>query len=135
MENWLIRATHSLTNNIKSQPTKSFLQNILCLIVIYFKTDMLSSFCRKADNATVIGVLLQNFVVNASSVLETEVKNFNINFGQLFLKSLLNFINFVIDSHSSLTEWIFAVPMIHVLMGQHNTLINVEWNEDPSKFT
>ena len=95
---------------------------------------MLRIFCQKADNAAVIGVLLRNLAVNALSVLETEVKNFQINYGQLFLKSLLSFINFVIDSHSSLTEWIFAVPMIHLLMGQHNTLINVKWNEDPSEF-
>ena len=132
METWLILNTYSLANNIKSQPSKSYLRNILCLLVIYCKINMLQDFCQKAENATIISILLRNLAVDSSSVLETEVKNFQINCGQLFLRSILNFINVIINSHPSLTEWIFAIPMIHLLMGQHNNLNTVGWNENPS---
>ena len=135
MESWLILATHSLANNIQShKPTESYLQNILCLLVIYFKTNMLQDFCQKAEHNAVIEILLRNLAVNSSSVLETMVKDLPINARQLFLKSLLSFVNSIINSHSILTEWIFAIPIIHLLMGQHNSLNSVEWNEDPSKF-
>lgn len=134
METWLILATHSLANNIKNQPKKSYLDNILCLLVIYFKTDMLHDFCRKSEHANLISILLRNLSVDSSSVLKTKVNNFHTNYGQLFLQSLLNFINNIINSHPSLTEWIFAIPIIHLLMGNHNRLNSIEWNEDPSKF-
>ena len=134
METWLILATHSLANNIKNQHTKSYLENILCLLVIYFKTDMLRDFCRKSEHANLISILLRNLAIDSSSVLETKVNSFHINYGQLFLQSLLNFINDIINFHPSLTEWIFAIPIIHLLMGKHNRLNSVEWNEDPSKF-
>ena len=134
METWLILTTYSLTSNIKSQSSKSYLQNILCLLVIYFKIKKLYDFFQKAENATIIGILLRNLAVDSSSVLETKVKNFQINCGQLFLQSFLNFINVVINSHPSLTEWIFAVPIIHLLMGQHKIFNTVGWNENPSNF-
>ena len=66
METWLILNTYSLANKIKSQPTKSYLRNILCLLVIYFKLNMLQDFCKKAENATNIGILLRNLAVDSS---------------------------------------------------------------------
>lgn len=134
METWLIMATHSLANNIKNQPKKSYLDNILCLLVIYVKMDMLHDFCRKSEHTNLISILLRNLAIDSSSVLETKVKSFHTSYGQLFLQSLLNFINDIINFHPSLTEWIFAIPIIHLLMGKHNRLNNIEWNEDPSKF-
>ena len=134
METWLILATHSLANNIKNQPTKSYLENILCLLVIYFKTSMLRDFCRKPEHATLISILLRNLAVDSTSVLETVVNSFHTNYGKVFLQSLLNFINDIINFHPSLTEWIFAIPIIHLPMRKHNSLNSVEWNEDPSKF-
>ena len=134
METWLILATRSLTNNIKNQPTKSYLQNILCLLVIYFKTNMLRDFCRKSEHAIPIGILLRNLAIKSSSVLKTVVNNFQKNYGQLFLQSVLKFINDIVTFHPSLTEWIFAIPIIHLLMGKCNSLNSVEWNEDPTEF-
>ena len=134
MEAWLIRTTHSLASNIKSQSAKCYLQNILCLLVIYFKAKMLHNFCQKVEQATVIRTLLRNLAVHSPFLLETVVKSFQLNNGQLLLQSLLTCVNVVINSHPSLTEWIFAIPMIHLLMGKHNSLNSVEWNEDPSKF-
>ena len=135
METWLILATYSLANNIKNQPTKSYLQNILCLLVIYFKMNMLHNFCRNSEHATSIGILLKNLAINSSSMLETVVNSFRRNHGQLFLQSILKFINDIITFHPSLTEWIFAIPIIHLLMGKCNSLNSVEWNEDPAGFT
>ena len=134
METWLILTTHSLANNIRNQPRKSYLDNILCLLVIYFKTDMLRDFCRKSEHANLISILLKNLAIDSSSVLETKVNSFHTNHGQLFLQSFLSFINGIINFHPSLTEWIFAIPIIHLLMGKHNRLSIVEWNEDPTKF-
>ena len=133
METWLIDATHSLTNNIKIQPTKPFLKNILCLLMIYFKLNMLHDFCHKAEHTTLIGILLQNMAV-FPSMLETEVKNFQNGYGELFQKSFLGFVNDIINYHPSSTEWIFAIPIVHLLVKQRNSLNHVEWYENPSTF-
>ena len=131
METWLIEATHSLTRNIKAHPTKPYLKNILCLLMIYFKLNMLHDFCHKHEHTTLIGILLQNLAVNPS-MLETEVKIFWNGYGELFQNSLLGFVNEIIYYHQSLTEWIFAIPIIHLLIKKRNSLNNVEWHEDPS---
>lgn len=134
METWLILATNSLTDNIQNQPTKSYFKNILCLLTIYFKLNMLDDFCRKAEHTTHIGILLRNLTVDSSSVLKAEVKSFWNNYGQTFQELLVNFINKVIHFHPTMIEWIFAVPLVHMLMRKHNNLNNVEWKDDPSCF-
>ena len=133
METQLIDATHLLTNNIKNHPNKPYLKNILCLLMIYFKLNMLHDFCHKPEHTTLISILLQNLAVNPS-MLETEVKNFWNGYGELFQESLLGFVNDIISHHSSLTAWIFAIPIVHLLMKQRSSLNSVEWHEDPSKF-
>ena len=133
METWLILATHSLTNNIKKQPTKCYLNNILCLLIIYFKLEMLNDFCSKSEHTELVTILLRNLAVDSSSVLKSEVLKFKV-YDKLSLQSLLNFINKAIKFHPFLTEWIFAIPLVHFLMGQHTNLNNVAWNEDPSTF-
>ena len=134
METWLILATHSLTENIKKQPNKSFLRNILCLLIIYFKLNMLHDFCHRAEHSVLISTLLRNLAVDASSVLEADVKCFWNGFGQQFQSSLLDFINGTINFHATVSEWIFAIPLVHLLMRQHKSLNSIEWNEDPSEF-
>ena len=133
METWLIDATHSLINNIRIPPTKPYLKNILCLLMIYFKLKMLQDFCQKTEHATIIGILLRNFAVNPC-MLETEVKSFWNGYGELFQKSLLSFVNDIISYHPRLTEWIFVIPVVHLLKKQHNSFNSVDWHEDPSAF-
>ena len=130
MKTWLLLAANSLTDNIKNQPNKSYFKNFLCLIIIFFKLDMLHDFCCKS---TFISILLRNIAVVSSSVLDTEVETFKNHYGDLFLQSLLKFINKIICSHPSVNEWVFAIPIVHLLR-QHNSLNRVEWNEDPTKF-
>lgn len=130
METWLIIVVQSLNDNIKKQHTKRYLKNILCLLTIFYNINMLDEFCKFEDT----GELLRNLAVHSSSVFETEIKVFWNAYGGLFLESIVNFINGIINFHSSVTEWIFAIPLVHYLMGQHNRLNSVEWDEDPLKF-
>ena len=123
-------AAQSLTGQIKNQRTKSFLKNILCLLTIFSNINMLDGLCKFED----IGELLRNLAVDLSSAFETEINLFWKAYENSFLESILNFINGIITSHSSVTEWIFAIPIVHYLTGQHNKLNSVGWNEDPSKF-
>ena len=130
METWLIVAAKSLTVNIKTHLTKCYIKNILCMLIIFFKINMLPEFYKFEST----GVLLRSLAVRSSSVFETEVKIFSDAYGSLFLKSIQSYINGIINFHSSSTEWIFAIPIVHYLMGQHTRLNNVEWNEDPLEF-
>ena len=91
---------------------------------------MLDGLCKFED----IGELLRNLAVDLSSAFKTEINVFWNAYENSFLKSILSFINGIITSHSSVTEWIFAIPIVHYLMGQHNKLNSVGWNEDPLKF-
>ena len=134
METWLILATHSLTDNIQNKPTKSYFKNILCLLTIYSKLNMLQDFCRKAENASNIGILLRNLAISSSSVLEAEVKSFWNGYGESFQQLLVKFINEIINFRPTMIEWIFAIPLVHLLMRKHNDLSNVGWKDDPSNF-
>ena len=134
METWLIFAAHSLMENIKKQPTKSYVKSILCILILYFKMDMLHDFCQKPEHAELTSILLRNLAIDSSSVFENEVKIFQNAYGQMFHLSFLNFINGAINSHPSLTEWIFAIPIVHFLTEQHNSLNSVDWNENQSNF-
>lgn len=130
MESWLIMATNSLTVNINNQLTKCYIKNILCLLIIFCKLNMLNELCKLQET----GILLQNLAVSSSSVLETEVKVFQLTYGKWFLESIVKYINVIINFQPSLTEWIFAVPIVHYLMGQNSKLNSVEWDTDPSQF-
>ena len=134
MESWLLSATRSLTDNIKNQSATSYLKNILCLLIIHSKLNMLHVICRKSEHIDLARILLQNLAINSSSSFQNEVKIFWKAYGQSFLQTLLNFINEIINSHSLVTEWIFAIPIVHILSEQHNNLNTIGWNEDPSKF-
>lgn len=131
---WLASATQLLNDNIRNQPAKSFLKNILCIVMIYFKIDMLKDFCHNSKYTAIIGSFLRNLAVDASSVFKSETQKFWNYYGHQFLQALVNFINNIINFHPSLTEWIFAIPMVHILMGQHCTLNSIGWNENPSNF-
>jgi len=134
METWLILATYSLTDNISKQPSRSYVKNILCLLIIYFKLKMLQNFFNKSEHAKLTSILLQNLAINSLSVFETEIKIFQNVYQKMFLQSLLGFINKAINFHPLLTEWIFAIPIVHLLTEQHDSLNSVEWHEDHSKF-
>ena len=131
METWLILVTDSLTDNIIKQPTKSHVKNILCLLIIYFKMNMLGNFCKNPEHTKLINILLRNLAVSSSAVFESEVKIFWVAFEQLFLQSLLNFIN---ESVNLTTDWIFAIVIVHLLLKQHDSLNSVEWKDDDSHF-
>ena len=131
MENWLISATKSLIDNINKQPTKSYVKNILCLLIIFFKINVLQDFCNKAEHTDLISSLLRNLAIHSLSVFEAEVKIFCIAYESLVFESLVTFIN---EAIYFTTDWIFAIGIIHLLMKQHDNLNNVEWKEDHSKF-
>ena len=131
MGNWLIQTTHLLTENIKKQPTKSYFKNILSLLLIYLKLNVVQDLSKDAMQTS---TLLRNLAIDSLSLLETEVKVFSIAYGKLFLQSLLKFLNGVISSQPTVIEWIFAIPIVHFLTGQQNCVNVVDWNEDHSNF-
>ena len=100
----------------------------MCLLTTFSKLNLLDKFCKFQDK----GVLLRNLAVCSSSAFEIEIKVFWNAYGKLFLESILKYINTIITD-PSVTEWIFAIPIVHYLTGQHNSVNSIEWNEDPLK--
>lgn len=131
MKDWLISTTKLLIDNNKKEHTKSYVKKILCLLIIFFKINLLRDFCKKPEHTDLIRSLLRGLAIDSLSVFEAEVKIFLVAYETLLLDSLLTFVN---EAINFTTEWIFAIGIIHLLTQQHDNMNNVEWKEDHSKF-
>ena len=108
----------SLVENIEKSPTKPFLQNILSVLIIYYKMQMLIGFCNSDKNLNYMKHLLRNVAVDFSSTYHTVVQVFWKEYKGLLLKAVTIFANSA--ASFKLCEWIFAIPILHLLGGQSN---------------
>ena len=110
----LLTATKSLHTAIKDDPHQSYLIKVLTLLMIYFKCTLLNEFSSDISNRDFIVTLLQNLTINHSSYGEACNKLLFY-----YKDSVLQILDIVIENAIRftplITEWIFAVPLIHLL--------------------
>ena len=132
MYQYLGFATHSLVSTINAWPDYSFFIRILILLMIYYKCKMLSKFCNDVANQFLLSGLLQNLAVDKSSYEEAVEKIFNAHHHSIeeILKLLFKG---AVQYRPPLKEWIFAVPLMHLMTKQchpFEELQIVSWNFD-----
>ena len=129
MNIWLFLVTKNLVENIEKSPNKSFLQNILSVLIIYFKMQMLTGFCNNNKNLNYLKHFLRNIAIDFSSTYHTVLQVLWKEDKEL----LLTTVTIIANSAASfnLTEWIFAIPILHLLNGQcspSQSLDTVDWD-------
>jgi len=110
-------ATQSLVTTITTWPDYSFFSRILILLMIYYKCKMLSTFCNDNANQSLLRSLLQYLAVDKSSYEEAHEKIFGF-YNQSIEEILQILLGAAALNRPPLKEWIFAVPLVHLLTKQ-----------------
>ena len=114
MKAWLASVVQTLVDQIKQSPEKSFLQNSLCVLVIYFKLKMLTDFCANSNNVVHMSDILRNMGVDQLKY-EATVKVLWNKYRDVLVESVSFLITCAIKHKPPITEWIFAIPVLFFL--------------------
>jgi len=114
-----------LESFVDKQPRKFHFIEALIFLLIYYKCFILEMFCSDYYRKYLLKILLQNLAVDKSY---SEMSN------QSFLchyeESIGEILKMLI-SKSHVSEWIFAVPLLHLITKQcepNTTLKSIDWN-------
>ena len=114
MNRWLSHVIKSLADNIEKSTKEPFLQNMLAMLIICSKLQMLDEVCNDSKHSFSLKVLLRNIAVDFSSSYHI-VQLLQSQFGNVILKTITTVVNCVTSYSTQFTEWIFAVPILHLL--------------------
>ena len=127
----LLAATKSLHSSITEDPKQPCLIRVLTLLMMYFKCMLLDKFSANGSNRDFIVTLFRSLTIEYSSYQEACDKLF-IH----YKKSVLDILDIMIGNaittfEQPITEWIFAVPLIHLLSEQckpFEVLHSISWD-------
>jgi len=113
MKKWSLHVIKTLADNIEKCHKEPFLQNMLAVFIICFKLQMFSEVCNSSNHYS-LKVLLHNIAVGFSSSYHI-IQQLQRHFGDALSTVVTTFINYVTSYSTQFTEWIFAVPILHLL--------------------
>ena len=123
----LRNVSESFVDRIKKQPGSSHFIEVLIVLLTYYKCSILEKFCSDYKNKSLLRFLLRKLAVDESyseMSNQTFLCHYEKSIGEI-LKML------VYKSHVS--EWIFAVPLLHLVTKQcepYARLKGIDWNHD-----
>ena len=118
-----------LLNNFINLSKNYIVQNVLCILIIYHKLGFLVDFCNDQRNAYPMKCLLRNMIID-DSLFENGVKPLWSYYPRMLPNSLLTIVKGAIYVPSPLREWIFAIPLLHLLKEEckpFDVLHSIEW--------
>jgi len=122
MSKWLSDVIQILVRNIQKYPKEPFLQNILAVLIISCKLNMLSEYCYERQHSNYLKVLLRNMSVDFSSLYQSTVSVLQEHFNDVLLDVIKTIIYGVTSYYTALPDWIFAVPILHLLNEKSESL-------------
>ena len=126
----LLSVTKSLFINITGDPNQSYLIKVLILLLIYFKCTLLDRFSADISNRDLIITLIRNLAIDDSTYREA-CNRLCIHDKESVLQILDIMIVNTTKFEPPITEWIFAVPLMHLLSEQcepFEVLQSISWN-------
>ena len=131
----LLTVTKSLLISIREDPKQPCLIKVLTLLMIYFKCILLEKFSADSSNCDFIATLFRNLAIDHSSYQEAYDK---LLFQ--YKKSVLQILDIMIVNAATkleqpVMEWVFAVPLIHLLTEQYKpfeVLHSLSWDFNKS---
>ena len=125
---WLKHLVLRLLESHKNLSKNFILQNILTLLIILYKLCYLVDFCNESSNKQLMGSLLQNMIID-EALFESSVKPLLNFFDNVLSNSILIIVKGAITF--LLPQWIFAIPLVHLLEKQckpFDVLRSIEWD-------
>ena len=137
MYEFLTSTAASLANTIIDHPGSSFLVKSLVLLMIFYKCEMISKFVSGKNISSILGVLLKSLAVKDESTCQVISCDFVVHYTKSIVEILGKLISGAIKCIPPITEWIFAVPLLHFVQGNckpYAQLEGISWDyNDPSK--
>ena len=117
MYKFLTSVAESLVKKIIAANSDScfFIKNLVLLLIIY-KCEMLADFSSDKTNHSTMQSLLKNLAIKDKSSCQILSADFVIHYTNLIVKILDTLIGNAIKFSPPITEWIFAVPLLHFVM-------------------
>ena len=113
-------------------PKSCFLVNDLVLLMIFYKCEMLSKFSSDTANHYTIRSLLQNLAIKNESSCQIVSSAFLTHYEESFGVILDILIDNAVKFNPPITEWIFAVPLLHFVTKRcvpHQQLKGISLND------
>ena len=137
MYEFLTSTAALLVKTIFDHPGYSFLVKSLVLLIIFYKCEMITKFLSGKNISSILGVFLKSLAIKDKSTCQVISNNFVVH----YTKSIEEIIGKLITSASKynppITEWIFAVPLLHFVKENCKPYVQLEgisWDyNDPSK--
>ena len=129
----LVNVTSTLCVNITSNSNQSYLIKVLVLLIIYFNCGLLDRFSSDINNQQFVVTLLQNLSIDSLTYQEA-YDNILVYYKQHVLQLLDTLL---VNTNKFVSEWIFVVPIIHLLSEQYkpfDVLQSISWDFSKSVY-
>jgi len=122
----LLEVTRLFLSRIK--PGASLFIEVLILLMIYYKCNLLKKFCSNNYNHYFLGVLSRHLVID-----ESYSQQANQSFLTNYEKAIADILTIIIKECSPhILEWIFVVPLMHFITKQSRPYEILESIQDKS---
>ena len=127
---WLRCSVDHLLDNSTNLSKNFIIQNILSLLIIFYKLGFLVDFCNNQENTRLVSPLLHCLTVD-KLLFENSVRPLWNSFDKLLPYSILTVVKGAVNFNPPLPEWIFAIPLVHFLTKlcePFEILHSIEWD-------
>ena len=136
MYEFLTSMAASLVKTMLTHTSSCFLAKILVLLMIFYKCEMLTRFSSSKTHCYTISNLLQNLAIKDELSCQIVSADFVIHYAKSIGEILDTLIGNAIKFNPSITEWIFAVPLLHFVMKNckpYEQLEGISWDYNDFK--
>lgn len=136
MYKFLTSMVSSLVETIFAHPSSCFLVKILVLLMIFYKCEMLTSFSSSKTQWSTLCSLLRNLAIEDESSCQILSADFVIHYAKSIGEILEILIGNAVKLNPPITEWIFAVPLLHFVTKYckpYEQLEGISWDYDSKK--
>ena len=136
MYEFLMSMAGSLVETIYAHPSSCFLAKILVLLMIFYKCEMLTRFSSSKAYFHTQCSLLRNLAIQDESSCQVLSADFVIHYAKSIGELVEMLIGNAIKSNPPITEWIFAVPLLHFVMKNckpYEQLERISWDYNDFK--
>jgi len=117
--------TNLLAKKINEQQNVNHSNEALVWLMTYHKCKMFSDFLSESANRPLLAVLLRSMMLDKPSIEDNKILFFE------YEDSIKELCNQIVHSSIPISEWIYVVPVIHLVTKQCNpfdTLQNTSWD-------
>ena len=137
MYEFLTSMAASLVETIYAHPHSCFVAKILLLLMIFYKCEMITRFSSSQKNWYTTSSLLRNLAIMDESSCQIFDADFVIRYTKSIGEILEIMIGNAVKLNPPITEWIFAVPLLHFVTKNckpYEQLEGISWDyNDPQK--